>query len=183
MHWGLQPDVKTFTIALGACARENKLNRALSLIERMYKLEVAPDVATYNVLLQACAKQEKFDVIAALIDQMPELGVEPNVVNYNTAVRALAQGGELAGVATVFQTMRKRLEVEPGFSTYRAAINGSCTGGHIGLANTFLDQLMEAGFQPDGHVQYAILSTCGDEKRASMEEKLEVLHTMNAKCS
>ena len=37
---GLQPDVRTFTTALTACARENQLNRALSLIERMYKLEV-----------------------------------------------------------------------------------------------------------------------------------------------
>ena len=39
---GLTPDIKTFTTALTACARENQLNRALSLIERMYKLEVAP---------------------------------------------------------------------------------------------------------------------------------------------
>ena len=40
------------------CACAKQLNRALSLIERMYKLEVAPDVATYNVLLQASAIDE-----------------------------------------------------------------------------------------------------------------------------
>lgn len=83
------PEVRTFTTALTACARENQLNRALSLVERMYQLEVAPDVATYNVLLQACEKQGKHEVVEQLIQQMPELGVEPNIVNYNTAVRSL----------------------------------------------------------------------------------------------
>eukprot|EP00965_Chrysotila_dentata_P105290 3477497-Pleurochrysis_carterae.AAC.1 len=42
---GLQPDKHTFTTALSACAEANQLNRALSLIERMYAIEVQPDVA------------------------------------------------------------------------------------------------------------------------------------------
>jgi len=37
---GLQPDAKTFTTALMACANANQLNRALSLIERMYVAEL-----------------------------------------------------------------------------------------------------------------------------------------------
>ena len=41
------------------------------------------------------------------------------------------------------------------------------------MAVTFLDELKAAGFVPDGHVQYAILSTCGDEERPSMEKALE----------
>ena len=36
----------------GACAKANQLNRALSLIERMYKLEIKPDAATYDILMK-----------------------------------------------------------------------------------------------------------------------------------
>ena len=168
---GLQPDVKTFTTALTACARENQLNRALSLIERMYKLEVPPDVATYNVLLQACDKQDKYDIIAQLIDSMPALGVEPNIVNYNTAIRACTRSGDQKTVDDLFSTMRQR-DIQPSFSTYRAAINGSCTGGNMDMAISFLEQMKGAGFQPDGHVQYAFLSTCGEEERPFLESAL-----------
>jgi len=170
---GLQPDVKTFTTALMACARENQLNRALSLIERMYKMEVPPDVATYNVLLQACERQNKLEIIQQLIQQMPQLGVEPNLVNYNTGVRALCRGGDVKKVRSMFATMRER-DVMPVFSTYRAAINGSCEGGHIDLAVAYLDELKAEGYSPDEHVQYALLSTCGDEERPFLERSLEV---------
>ena len=82
---GLQPDVRTFTTALNACAKANQLNKALSIIERMYMQEVQPDVATYNVLLQACDRQNKLDIIGQLISQMPLLGVEPSILDSSVA--------------------------------------------------------------------------------------------------
>ena len=172
---GLQPDKKTFTTCLSACARENQLNRALSLIERMYKLEVAPDVATYNVLLQACDKQSKFDVIYQLIESMPELGVEPNLVNYNTAVRSLCRGADAdyKHAASLLSKMRQR-DVAPTFSTYRAAINGSATGGHLDRARALVGEMKAAGFEPDLHVQYAVLAACGDDEAALAKVEKEL---------
>ena len=136
-----------------------------------YKLEVLPDVATYNVLLQACERQDKFDIIERLIQQMPMLGVEPNLVNYNTGMRALCRGGEVTKARAMLGTMRER-NVKPSFSTYRAAINGSCTGGHIDLAVSFLDEMKAEGFTPDEHVQFALLSSCGEEERPFLERSL-----------
>ena len=41
-------------------------------------------------------------------------------------------------------------------------------------AASFLEQLIQAGFNPDPHVQYAILSTCGEERTSYWEDKLGV---------
>ena len=51
----LDLDAPTYTSAVHACATNGQLNRALGLVERMFKLDVKPDAATYNVLLQARA--------------------------------------------------------------------------------------------------------------------------------
>ena len=48
----LDLDAPTYTSAVHACATNGQLNRALGLVERMFKLDVKPDAATYNVLLQ-----------------------------------------------------------------------------------------------------------------------------------
>ena len=66
-------------------------------------------------------------------------------------------------------------EVPIGFSTYRAAINGSCEGGHIDMGVNYLDQMKsEQGFVPDLAIQYALLSTCSDDARPFLEDSLGV---------
>jgi pentatricopeptide repeat protein len=51
---GLQPDAKTFTTALMACANANQLNRALSLIERMYVAELGQMVPSVSLIALNC---------------------------------------------------------------------------------------------------------------------------------
>ena len=116
----LDLDAPTYTSAVHACATNGQLNRALGLVERMFKLDVKPDAATYNVLLQArlghaphliphrilrlspclplplqaCDREGKPETLSELLVGMPQLGCQPTLVNYNTAIRGLACAGE-----------------------------------------------------------------------------------------
>lgn len=83
---------------------------------------------------------------------MPQLGVQPNVINYNTAIRAICRAGDFSRANQVLSLMAER-DVPPEFSTYRAAINGSCEAGAIDVAVNFLDQLKANGFTPDPSIQ------------------------------
>ena len=169
-----------------ACATNGQLNRALGLVERMFKLDVKPDAATYNVLLQAhaqlwhtygaivreaprnsltptlpllqaCDREGKPETLSELLVGMPQLGCEPTLVNYNTAIRGLARAGEQKQVRHVIDNVMVEAGVPPAISTFRAAINGSCAGGHTDDAVASLRTLQARGFFPDAQIQLMLL--------------------------
>ena len=53
---GLQPDVFTYTIMIGAFGRGKQPERALENFEEMRKRGLEPNVITYNILISACEK-------------------------------------------------------------------------------------------------------------------------------
>ena len=82
------------------------------------------------MLLQACDREGKPETLSELLVGMPQLGCEPTLVNYNTAIRGLARAGEQRQVRHVIDNVMVEAGVPPAISTFRAAINGSCAGGH-----------------------------------------------------
>jgi pentatricopeptide repeat protein len=169
---GLHPDVATFTNALSACAQENQLNRALSLIERMYTVEVAPDVASYNVLLQACDRAGKHAEMLGLIESMPKLGVEPNMVNYNTALRLLGRAADVKAVRKLLILMGKR-GLKPDLSSYRAAINGTCEAVVAGALPLdvpigILEEMLNQDLVPDLAVRIALMTASAPDRKRQL---------------
>ena len=88
---------------------------------------------------------------------MPQLGCEPTLVNYNTAIRGLARAGEQKQVRHVIDNVMVEAGVPPAISTFRAAINGSCAGGHTDDAVASLRTLQARGFFPDAQIQLMLL--------------------------
>ena len=163
----------------------------------MFKLDVKPDAATYtaqfcairansaqfphaprssryryNVLLQACDREGKPETLSELLAGMPQLGCEPTLVNYNTAIRGLARAGEQKQVRHVIDNVMVEAGVPPAISTFRAAINGSCAGGHTDDAVASLRTLQARGFFPDAQIQLMLLEAT-EETDADALPKLE----------
>ena len=109
------------------------------------------------MLLQACDREGKPETLSELLVGMPQLGCEPTLVNYNTAIRGLARAGEQKQVRHVIDNVMVEAGVPPAISTFRAAINGSCAGGHTDDAVASLRTLQARGFFPDAQIQLMLL--------------------------
>jgi pentatricopeptide repeat protein len=67
---GVQPNLFTYNVALGACEKGRHWQRSLKLLEEMRKRGVQPNIFSYNPVLAACEKGRQWQKALELLEEM-----------------------------------------------------------------------------------------------------------------
>ena len=114
---GLQPDVRTFTTALNACAKANQLNRALSIIERMYmQVTASPHLAAPRRTSPHLAASPRERPLSPSCHRMRGQGVQPDVATYNVLLQACERARKLDVITQLIQQARDLARSPPAIS-------------------------------------------------------------------
>ncbi|KAL4437214.1 hypothetical protein ABPG75_004353 [Micractinium tetrahymenae] len=81
----LQPSLRIFNAAIGACTRvgHEHLADAVALLRAMLAAGLSPDVHTYTSLISGCAYGRQAALARELLRQMRQRGIEPTIWTYN----------------------------------------------------------------------------------------------------
>lgn len=105
-----------YQLALKACARQGKLETALSIIDAMLAHGPSPDVRCFNFCIEAFTESaiqsnrlEEYVVgdILPLLEEMKQHKVQPNVVTINVMMRALTL---ISGAQSAMHLYREHFE-------------------------------------------------------------------------
>ena len=82
---GLQPNRRTFSSAINACAKSGDVGAAVRFLQEMEQMGLEPDVVTFGSLIDACAKAARQDVdkVSEILELMKARGLKPNKVTKN----------------------------------------------------------------------------------------------------
>ena len=88
------PDIVTYTTAMRAYIRNQKIGKALMLFETMQDKGMHIDVYAYACAIDACAKGNKWKKALDYLDEMRRKEIEPNAIVYSAAINACENGGK-----------------------------------------------------------------------------------------
>ena len=179
----IKPDVVTYNVLLQACDKQGKVEIIEQLITQMPQLGVEPNLVNYNTAVRALCRGGQLNKVTAMLSMMRKREVEPSFSTYRAAVNGSCEGGHI-DLAVSFLDQMKAEGYTPGPPPPRHGWHGvpwrvampslaarcaqpTYSAPHLSLAPPW-------PATADDLVQYALLSTCGDEERPFLERSLEV---------
>ncbi|OMH81996.1 Pentatricopeptide repeat-containing protein [Zancudomyces culisetae] len=98
-----QIGVKTMTIMINLCTIEDKVEKALGLVDEMILNKQPITDVTFNSLINACAHRKGyFDEAFSLLAKMEMAGFKPDYYTYNTLLYACAKNKNLEMARLIF---------------------------------------------------------------------------------
>jgi pentatricopeptide repeat protein len=110
-----EPDTRTFTIAVKAYCRADRLDLAEDLVSRMetWGPVKRPNRFTFNTLLNGFVRKNKMKKAATLFAQMMESknpSQRPDQVTYSTMIKGYAASGDMENAELHFDNLRQACE-------------------------------------------------------------------------
>jgi pentatricopeptide repeat protein len=149
---GIPPVVKSYAIALDACARERSMEPALGILERMYSAGLTPNEACYSSALLACARHHDKEVGLAkcrdLLASAGERGVPLNARCFSPIIKAAGRAGQWYVAVNVIDSMLGS-DLPPNRLCWCEAITACGCAGQAVVVGSLLDRMHSAGLLPD----------------------------------
>ncbi|KAL3919150.1 MAG: hypothetical protein SGPRY_005734 [Prymnesium sp.] len=167
------PDVATYDILMKACDKQGKADVIWQLVESMPKLGVEPNLVNYNTAVRAMCRAGDFARTDQVFSLMTERNVPPEFSTYRAAINGSCEAGFI-DVAVNYLDQLKALGFAPDLSIKvrrlkLVADSPRTLVAKIAAPTEALAHLMLCA----PALQYALLSTCGDEARPFLESSLE----------
>jgi len=102
-------DEVTSTSMIYICAKTQRVERAMLLLDEMYRNQRRPTDVTYNMVIYACSSRidtylQGFDVL----NQMRTHGFVPDLTTFSCLLRGCSKAGDLANAYSVWSEMLAR---------------------------------------------------------------------------
>ncbi|KAL6073169.1 Chlororespiratory reduction 2 [Balamuthia mandrillaris] len=131
---------------------------ALLLFQQMQQARVPPDSLTYTSVLQACATTKNLELGKRVHAQFLRRG-SLSLSESNALINMYGKCGRIDEAGAVFKAMKKR-----NVASWTAMIQACTQCGHEKEALELLQQMQQAGMQPDPPIYAIILKACGSMK-------------------
>ncbi|CAI5492019.1 unnamed protein product [Closterium sp. Naga37s-1] len=152
---GCALDVYAYTAMMSALSRAGRFNDAIALFHSMRAdAGVAPSIVTFNVVLAAYARKRGcFHHMASLLQEIRTVGLTPDEYTYNTMISACAD-------AIANEDFGDVPWLKPTRVTYNALLDVYGKAGHVALAHSVLESMLEAGVRPNLVTYNEMISAC-----------------------
>ena len=104
--WDVQPNQRTYCVAIKACERPRQWETALELLQEMSRNGVEPNVRVYTAAMKVCCASEEGERALVLLDEMRRKGVLPDVFSYSVGISAFTRGGHWERALGVLRQMQ-----------------------------------------------------------------------------
>ncbi|KAI8918182.1 hypothetical protein DFJ77DRAFT_508432 [Powellomyces hirtus] len=139
-----QPDVVSYTLFIEAYGQKGDLKGVQDMLLRIYNNGLQPDKIVYTTLIVAHAKIGQTERAIQAFDQMIADGLQPDVVTYTTVMHLLATQGNFMACDQMLDQM-DNAQVWANVRTYTILIQESFKRGHVAIAVTYLERMVQTG--------------------------------------
>ncbi|GAV82271.1 PPR_2 domain-containing protein/PPR_3 domain-containing protein, partial [Cephalotus follicularis] len=163
-EFGSEPDVLTYNVMIKLCAKDDRKDLLVFVLERIIEKEIPLCMTTLHSLVAAYVGFGDIGTAEKLVQAMREgrrdlckiLRDHPDHVTYTTVVSALVKAGSMDRARQVLAEMT-RIGVPANRITYNILLKGYCQQLQIDKARQLLKEMADdAGIEPDV-VSYNIL--------------------------
>ncbi|KAG6525204.1 pentatricopeptide repeat-containing protein ATP4 homolog, chloroplastic-like [Zingiber officinale] len=158
---GVKPNVFIYNTLLDAMGRAGRPWQVKTIYREMCSTGLAPNRATYSALLRAYAKARYAEDALSVYKQMKK-EMELDVILYNMLLSMCADVGLVDEAVKIFNEMKGLSdESKPDSWSYSALITAYSCSGKVSEAETMLNNMLDAGFQPNIFVLTSLIQCYG----------------------
>ncbi|KAG6511003.1 hypothetical protein ZIOFF_029052 [Zingiber officinale] len=162
---GAKPNLVIYNTLLDAMGRARRPWQVKTIYREMCSKGLAPNRATYSALLRAYAKaryaEDALDVYRQMRKEM-----ELDIILYNMLLSMCADVGSVDEAVKIFNEMKELSNAcKPDSWSYSAMITAYSCSGKVSEAESMLNEMSEAGYQPNIFVLTSLIQCYGKAGR------------------
>lgn len=162
---GVKPNLVLYNTLLDAMGRAKRPWQAKTIYKEMMNNGFTPSRATYAALIRAYGRARYGEDAISVYREMKENGMELNVVLYNTLLAMCADVGFTEAAADIFEDMKMSQNCKPDSWTFSSLITIYSCCGKVSEAEAALNEMLEAGFEPNIFVLTSLIQCYGKANR------------------
>ncbi|XP_062013649.1 pentatricopeptide repeat-containing protein At4g16390, chloroplastic [Rosa rugosa] len=162
---GVKPNMVIYNTLLDAMGRAKRPWQAKKIFREMISKGSSPNWVTYASLLRAFGRARYGDDALNVYKEMKEKGMELNVILYNTLLSMCADIGYTDQAIEIFKDMKSSETWKPDSWTFSSMITIYSCSGKVSEAERTLNEMVEAGFQPNIFILTSLIQCYGKAKR------------------
>ncbi|KAJ8904469.1 hypothetical protein NDN08_000986 [Rhodosorus marinus] len=175
------PNMECYTSLVKAYRKLNRLDDVQAVKSRMERDRVPLSVMTYNTILSAYAQSGDVENVENLFREISARHLIPDTGSWNNRMNAHFKAhrgrAKLEKVRDVYKAMRLG-NVAPNKFTFTILVSACVGCGELDLAENCLEEMADAGVQPDTFIYNKVIEGYADHLR--YESALTLLEKMNA---
>lgn len=167
----------TYNALIGACARNNDIEKALNLLTKMRRDGYHPDFVNYSLIIQSLTRSNSVDsaMLEKLYEEIEADMIELDMQLLNDITVAFAKAGNVDR-ALDFLGMIQGNGLSLKRATVTAIISGLGNSGRTEEAEAVFVELKEGGFKPTKRAYNALLK--GYAKAGSLSDAEDIVSEM-----
>ncbi|XP_042485160.1 pentatricopeptide repeat-containing protein At4g16390, chloroplastic-like [Macadamia integrifolia] len=171
---GVKPNLLIYNTLLDVIGRAKRPWQAKSLYKDMINNGLLPNRATYSALLRAYGRARHAQDALDVYREMKSKDLELNVVLYNTLLAMCADLGYTDEAIEIFEDLKRSQTSKPDSWTFSSVITIYSCSGKVLEAESMLNEMLEAGFEPNIFVLTSLIQCYGKVNRTD-----DVVKTFN----
>jgi pentatricopeptide repeat protein len=162
---GAKPNLVIYNTLLDAMGRAKRPWQAKIIYKEMTNNGFSPNWGTYASLLRAFAKARYSEDALSVYKEMKEKGLELNVILYNTLLAMCADVGYADEAFEIFEHMKNSETSKPDSWSFSSLITIYSCSGKVSEAEAMLNEMLEAGLEPNIFVLTSLIQCYGKSQR------------------
>ncbi|GAV59855.1 PPR domain-containing protein/PPR_1 domain-containing protein/PPR_2 domain-containing protein/PPR_3 domain-containing protein [Cephalotus follicularis] len=171
---GVKPNIVIYNSLIDAMGRAKRPWQAKNIYKEMTDNGFTANWATYAALLRAYGRARHGDDALDVYKEMKEKGMELNLVLYNTMLSMCADVGYIDEAFEIFNDFKYSRTCKPDSWTFSSLITIYSCSGKVSEAEAMLNEMLDAGFEPNIFVLTSIIQCYGKAQRTD-----DVVRTFN----
>ncbi|KAL4628107.1 hypothetical protein ACB092_05G212800 [Castanea dentata] len=162
---GVKPNLVIYNTLIDAMGRARRPWQAKIIYREMKKNGFLPNFGTYASLLRAYGRARYGEDALSVYKEMKEKGVELTVVLYNTLLAMCADLGYVDEAVEIVEDMKKSGTCKPDSWSFSSLITVYSCSGKVSEAEVTLNEMFEAGYEPNIFVLTSLIQCYGKAQR------------------
>ncbi|KAL4585350.1 hypothetical protein LXL04_009969 [Taraxacum kok-saghyz] len=162
---GVKPNLVCYNTLLDAMGRAKRPWLVKSFYQQILSDGLTPGWATYASLIRAYGKARYGDDALNVYKEMKSKGLELNNVLYNTLLSMCADIGFVDEALEIFQDIKNSTNCQPDSWNFSSLITIFSCCGKVEEAERTLNEMIEAGFEPNIYVLTSLIQCYGKVNR------------------
>ncbi|KAF5205506.1 Pentatricopeptide repeat-containing protein [Thalictrum thalictroides] len=162
---GVKPNLVVYNTLLDAMGRAKRPWQAKSIYKDMINNGLEPSSSTYAAILRAYCRSRYGEDALIIYREMKAKGVGLNVILYNSMLAMCADIGYIDQSVEIYDDMKRSKDCKPDSWTYSSLITMYSCSGKVMEAENVLNEMLEAGFEPNIFVLTSLIQCYGKANR------------------
>ncbi|XP_071733413.1 pentatricopeptide repeat-containing protein At4g16390, chloroplastic-like [Rutidosis leptorrhynchoides] len=162
---GVKPNLVCYNTLLDAMGRAKRPWQVKSIYQQILSNGLTPGWATYAALIRAYGKARYCDDAMNVYKEMKAKGMNLSNVLYNILLSMCADVGFVDEAVGIYEDMKTCSDCQPDSWTYSALITIFSCCGKVSEAEATVQEMTEAGFEPNIYVLTSLIQCYGKSNR------------------